>query len=186
MTRAEKIQAAIDALPNATGGEWAISHSPNYGGEHFFEGPDGEEYEVGPALLGGSTEDSVARAADATLISAARELAEEVVRLRWLAEGAYISGWNTARFFPEKHFTASIAWEASSVRGDILKGSLGDQIVDAVSRQSGIPRVELIKPIPKGSGDNALGPAAYARRLARHPKKRGEEPPMGQYDEEPL
>jgi hypothetical protein len=82
MTRAEKIQAAIDALPNATGGEWAISHSPNYGGEHFFEGPDGEEYEVGPALLGGSTEDSVARAADATLISAARELAEEVVRLR--------------------------------------------------------------------------------------------------------
>jgi hypothetical protein len=173
MTRAEKIQAAIDALPNATGGDW----KPD-GRVGALSNEDGNVPLAFPITqLRRKNPDGDDIRANLTLISAARELAEEVVRLRWLAEGAYISGWNTARFFPEKHFTASIAWEASSVRGDILKGSLGDQIVDAVSRQSGIPREELIKPIPKGSGDNALGSVAYARMLAHHPEMSGEDVP---------
>jgi hypothetical protein len=164
MTRAEKIQAAIDALPNATGGDW----KPD-GRVGALSNEDGNVPLAFPITqLRRKNPDGDDIRANLTLISAARELAEEVVRLRWLAE-AHQSG-SLARLREAYGF----------------EKSLGDQIVDAVSRQSGIPRVELIKPIPKGSGDNALGPAAYARRLARHPKKRGEEPPMGQYDEEPL
>ena len=167
MTRTEKIQAAIDALPNATGGDWVIDSS------HNIRTPiSTAEKHVAMVNFNHSGDlrdvSGEEHSANAALISAARELAEEVVRLRGLVE-AHQSG-------SLERLREAYGFEKS----------LGDQIVDAVSRQSGIPRVELIKPIPKGSGDNALGPAAYARRLARHPKKRGEEPPMGQYDEEPL
>jgi hypothetical protein len=164
MTRAEKIQAAIDALPNATGGDW----KPD-GRVGALSNEDGNVPLAFPITqLRRKNPDGDDIRANLTLISAARELAEEVVLLRGLVE-AHQSG-------SLERLREAYGFEKS----------LGDQIVDAVSRQSGIPRVELIKPIPKGSGNNALGPAAYARRLARHPKKRGEEPPMGQYDEEPL
>lgn len=81
MTKQQRIQAAIDALPNATGGEWAIDTSRNIrtpistsekhiamvNFNHSGDARDvsGEEH-----------------SANATLIAAAKDLAEEVLQLR--------------------------------------------------------------------------------------------------------
>lgn len=67
MNKQQKIQAALDALPNATGGEWCIGR----GGDIFtamIPGPMVAQNAMFPA--------------DRALISAAKELAEEVVRLQ--------------------------------------------------------------------------------------------------------
>lgn len=93
MTRQQKIQAAIDALPDATGGEWRPSRwtptevwvqlpvSPGLDYPHaialqYTSGRDG------PLLPKGQQE------ANATLIAASKDLAEEVVRLRGLVKRA--------------------------------------------------------------------------------------------------
>ena len=91
MNRAAKIQDAIDALPHATGGEWGID---GYGcnsvwaklnlvycvSEQMLDGRDG------PVLP------KTQQAANATLIAASKDLAEEVVRLRGLVKEAYLDG----------------------------------------------------------------------------------------------
>jgi hypothetical protein len=63
MTREQKIQAAIDALPRATGGDWWEAC-----GKYLKK------------WVGGNN--ARERGANATLIAAAKDLAEEVVRLR--------------------------------------------------------------------------------------------------------
>jgi hypothetical protein len=78
MTRAEKIQAAIDALPNATGGDW----KPD-GRVGALSNEDGNVPLAFPITqLRRKNPDGDDIRANLTLISAARELAEEVVRLR--------------------------------------------------------------------------------------------------------
>lgn len=73
MTRQQKIQAAIDALPHATGGEWLAY---DYDGE-----VRSAERVVCRCPLIRSPK---AFHPDGALISAAKDLAEEVVRLRKL------------------------------------------------------------------------------------------------------
>ena len=78
MNRTAKIQAAIDALPHATGGEWTISEACLYS-DH-----DGRRAFISTAPINGE--------ANATLITASKDLAEEVVRLRGLVKEAYLDG----------------------------------------------------------------------------------------------
>jgi hypothetical protein len=81
MTRAEKIQAAIDALPNATGGDWVIDSSHNI--RTPISTAEKHVAMVNFNHSGDSRDVSgEEHSANAALISAARELAEEVVRLR--------------------------------------------------------------------------------------------------------
>jgi hypothetical protein len=88
MTRAEKIQAAIDALPNATGGDWKpdgrvgiVRTKAGYVNFAFpimqlrRTHPDGDDIRANLALA-----------------SAAKDLAEEVVRLRALVREAFEKG----------------------------------------------------------------------------------------------
>lgn len=90
-----KIQAAIDALPHATGGEWKVKHV-----ESTHETRNGTpekvwaHFVVNSTAFGGVpvTRDYLHRA-DVTLIAAAKDLAEEVVRLRGLVKEAYKEGW---------------------------------------------------------------------------------------------
>lgn len=72
MTKQQKIQSAIDALPNATGGNWWIDDR----GE-MHNDPIGRK--LAKQVDGHSPK---SRDANRRLISAARDLAEEVVRLR--------------------------------------------------------------------------------------------------------
>ena len=89
-----KIQAAIDALPHATGGEWKVKHV-----ESTHETRNGTpekvwaHFVVNSTAFGGVpvTRDYLHRA-DVTLIAAAKDLAEEVVRLRGLVKEAYLDG----------------------------------------------------------------------------------------------
>jgi hypothetical protein len=85
MTRAEKIQAAIDALPNATGGKWLPD------GRVSVCTAGGAPVRFAYKIFSPSTEDEEAEreqiAANLALASAAKELAEEVVRLRRIVAG---------------------------------------------------------------------------------------------------
>jgi hypothetical protein len=74
-SRQQKIQAALDALPNVTGGDWWCEET---GCGYLFSDPVGN-MKIAKYVDGGSVEE---RAANKSLLSAARELAEEVVRLR--------------------------------------------------------------------------------------------------------
>lgn len=91
MNRAAKIQAAIDALPYATGGEWEIDTSRN------IRTPIGTS-EKHVAMVNynhsGDSRDVSGdeHSANATLIAASKDLAEEVVRLRGLVKEAYREG----------------------------------------------------------------------------------------------
>ena len=89
-----KIQAAIDALPHATGGEWKVKHV-----ESTHETRNGTpekvwaHFVVNSTAFGGVpvTRDYLHRA-DVTLIAAAKDLAEEVVRLRGLVRDGFREG----------------------------------------------------------------------------------------------
>jgi predicted RNA-binding Zn ribbon-like protein len=77
MDKKIKIQAAIDALPNVSGGNWWCEE---LGCGYLFSDPSGS-VKIAKYVDGGSAEE---RAANKSLLSAARELAEEVLRLREL------------------------------------------------------------------------------------------------------
>ena len=84
MVRQQKIQAAIDALPYATGGEWR-PRLINYGTTKdlwCIDWSDDQE-EVAEYVYG---------SANATHTAAAKDLAEEVARLRGLLDEAFRSG----------------------------------------------------------------------------------------------
>ena len=82
MNRAAKIQAAIDALPHATGGEWWCDH------HELLNDP------IGSVKIAGYVSGMNPQQAEAhrKLLSAAKDLAEEVVRLRGLVKEAYLDG----------------------------------------------------------------------------------------------
>ena len=75
MNDRQKIQAAIDALPNVTGGNWWCEET---GCGYLFNDSVGN-VKIAKYVDGGSAEERIANKA---LLSAARDLAEEVVRLR--------------------------------------------------------------------------------------------------------
>jgi hypothetical protein len=96
MTSQQKVQAAIDALPHATGGEWAASE---YGSSDVWVRlpVTGVPYPHAIALQYTSGRDGPVlakeqQAANATLIAASKDLAEEVVRLRALVKEAFGKG----------------------------------------------------------------------------------------------
>ena len=81
--RAAKIQAAIDALPNATGGEWRQEPwtvVDDETGSSVLTGPVGIHRDR--KIIVDVNERLPEHAANATLIAASKDLAEEVVRLR--------------------------------------------------------------------------------------------------------
>ena len=87
MTRRQKIQAAIDALPNATGGEWGICASKTDCPGLFRK--ETNYFCFGPGV---GTE------RDQAILSAAKDLAEEVVRLRGLVKAAFMESVAGYRF----------------------------------------------------------------------------------------
>ena len=72
MNKQQRIQAAIDALPNATGGEWKPRKTHTELDLWCIDWSEAQE-EVAENVYG---------EANATLIAAAKDLAEEVLRLR--------------------------------------------------------------------------------------------------------
>ena len=74
MTKQQKIQSAIDALPNATGDWWVEERGCGF----LFSDPVGS-VNIAKYVDGGSLEEMEA---NKILLSAARDLAEEVVRLQ--------------------------------------------------------------------------------------------------------
>jgi hypothetical protein len=78
MDKKAKIQAALDALPNATDGDWWID---DHRGE-MHNDPIGS-VKLAKQVDGGNLKQ---REANRKVISAARDLAEEVIRLRELTD----------------------------------------------------------------------------------------------------
>ena len=85
MNKQQRIQAAIDALPNATGGEWRQEPwtvVDDETGSSVLTGPAGVHRDR--KIIVDVNERLPEHTANATLIAAAKDLAEEVVRLREL------------------------------------------------------------------------------------------------------
>jgi hypothetical protein len=110
MDKKAKIQAAIDALPNATGGDWWID---DHRGE-MHNDPIGS-VKLAKQVDGGNLQQ---RDANRKVISAARDLAEEVVRLRGLVKDAFDEGYSLS----DKVDDRESGWKASWLPAEIERG----------------------------------------------------------------
>lgn len=111
MDKKTKIQAAIDALNMSTPGDWWIDDRGD-----LFPDPVGT-FVLGRGVGGGT---KLWDASNRKVIEAARELAEEVVRLRGLVKEAHRNG-----FFDGTDGVLSLSesWYESALPGAVLEGS---------------------------------------------------------------